>query len=73
MTTDKKIALVTGGNRGIGLAIANQLKADGLLVVVGHRSGTAPAGFESVLLDVGSTESVDEAIAELQKMVSSCG
>ena len=66
MTADKKVALVTGGNRGIGLAIANQLKNDGFLVVVGHRSGTAPAGFESVLLDVSNTESVDAAIGEIE-------
>jgi len=36
----KAIALVTGGNRGIGLAIAQSLQADGHHVVVTHRSGT---------------------------------
>ena len=71
VTADKKVALVTGGNRGIGLAIANQLKVDGFLVVVGHRSGTAPLGFESVLLDVSSTESVDAAIAEIESKFGS--
>ena len=66
MSTEKKLALVTGGNRGIGLAIAKQLKEEGFLVIVGHRSGTAPSGFESVVLDVSSTESVDSAIAEVE-------
>ena len=42
------IALVTGGNRGIGLAIASALSADGFDVVVTYRSGSAPVGFKSV-------------------------
>lgn len=66
MTDGQKLALVTGGNRGIGLAIATALKADGFKVVVGHRSGSAPAGFESAIIDVSNTESVDAAIAEIE-------
>ena len=46
MTSDSKVALITGGNRGIGLAIANKFKADGYQVVITHRSGPAPEGFE---------------------------
>jgi 3-oxoacyl-[acyl-carrier protein] reductase len=62
----KAIALVTGGNRGIGLAIAQSLQADGYHVVVTYRSGSAPAGFSAVQMDVTSSESVDAAFAEIE-------
>jgi len=62
----KAIALVTGGNRGIGLAIAQSLQADGHHVVVTYRSGGAPAGFSAVQMDVTSSESVDAAFAEIE-------
>jgi len=61
------IALVTGGNRGIGSAIAKSLKAAGYIVIVTYRSGAAPADFESVQLDVTSTESVDAAFALIEE------
>ena len=62
----KAIALVTGGNRGIGLAIAQSLQADGHHVVVTYRSGNAPSGFSAVQMDVTSSESVDAAFAEIE-------
>jgi len=61
------IALVTGGNRGIGLAIATALSFDGFEVVVTYRSGSAPAGFKSVEMDVTSQESVDNAFAAIEE------
>lgn len=63
----KAIALVTGGNRGIGLAIAQSLQADGHHVVVTYRSGSAPAGFSAVQMDVTSSESVDSAFTEIEE------
>jgi NAD(P)-dependent dehydrogenase (short-subunit alcohol dehydrogenase family) len=60
------LALVTGGNRGIGLAIAKALKSAGHEVVVTYRSGPAPVGFNSVLMDVTSTESVDSAFDSIE-------
>ena len=63
MTSDSKVALITGGNRGIGLAIAEKFKKDGFQVVVTHRSGSAPAGIEGVTMDVTDTESVNAAVA----------
>lgn len=60
------LALVTGGNRGIGLAIAKALKSAGHDVVVTYRSGPAPVGFDAVLMDVTSTESVDNAFDSIE-------
>jgi 3-oxoacyl-[acyl-carrier protein] reductase len=60
------LALVTGGNRGIGLAIAKALKSAGHEVVVTYRSGPAPVGFNCVVMDVTSTESVDSAFDSIE-------
>ena len=62
-----QIALVTGGNRGIGLAIATALKSSGMEVVVTYRSGPAPAGFHAVMMDVTSEASVDEAFTSIEE------
>lgn len=64
-----RTALVTGGNRGIGLAIARALAADGVRVVVGCRSGEAPAPLEAVPLDVTDTASVDAAFAAAEELL----
>ena len=61
------LALVTGGNRGIGLAIAKSLAASGHRVVITNRSGDAPIGFFSVKMDVTSTESVEAAFNEIEE------
>jgi len=53
--------LVTGGNRGIGLAIAQRLAADGDRVVVTSRSGEDVEGLTVARCDVRDTASVDEA------------
>ncbi|MSV83754.1 MAG: SDR family oxidoreductase [Actinobacteria bacterium] len=60
------MALVTGGNRGIGLAVAQSLADAGHDVVVTYRSGVPPVGFKSVIMDVTSTESVDAAFNEIE-------
>ena len=60
------VALVTGGNRGIGLAIARQLSVDGHRVVVGCRSGQAPEGLSAVPLDVTDPGSIDTAIGVIE-------
>jgi 3-oxoacyl-[acyl-carrier protein] reductase len=62
-----QIALVTGGNRGIGLAIAKSLQSDGWEVVVTYRSGDAPADFKSVKMDVTSEDSVDAAFLSIEE------
>ncbi|CAB4686162.1 unannotated protein [freshwater metagenome] len=60
------LALVTGGNRGIGLAVAHALKASGHDVVVTYRSGDAPVGFKSVQMDVTSSSSVDAGFDQIE-------
>lgn len=67
MSEANPIALVTGGNRGIGLAIAASLKSEGWDVVITHRTGEAPVGFKSVKMDVTSEESVDKAFASIEE------
>lgn len=58
--------LVTGGNRGIGLAIARALAADGDAVTVTFRSGEPPPGLAGVRCDVTDTGSVDAAFTEVE-------
>jgi 3-oxoacyl-[acyl-carrier protein] reductase len=58
--------LVTGGNRGIGLAIARALAADGDAVAVTYRSGEPPEGLLGVRCDVTDTASVDAAFGEVE-------
>ena len=58
--------LVTGGNRGIGLAIARRLVADGDQVAVTSRSGEKVDGLTTVPCDVRDATSVDEAFAAVE-------
>src|SRR4051812_33525746 len=75
----KKIAIVTGGNRGIGREIARQLMKSDVLVVIGCRSepkcamavddlqkegGANIAGFQ---LDVNDTKSVRRFVEHVEK------
>jgi 3-oxoacyl-[acyl-carrier protein] reductase len=59
--------LVTGGNRGIGLAIARALAADGDHVAVTYRSGNPPEGLLGVRCEVTDTASVDAAFTEVER------
>ncbi len=64
-----RVALVTGGNRGIGLAIALRLTEDGHTVVVTSRSGDAPHGLTAVACDVTDQASVDAAFDRIEAEV----
>ncbi|HEY9375903.1 MAG TPA: SDR family NAD(P)-dependent oxidoreductase, partial [Jiangellaceae bacterium] len=57
--------LVTGGNRGIGLAIARAFAEAGDTVTITHRSGEPPDGLAGVRCDVTDMASVEAAFAEV--------
>ncbi len=59
--------LVTGGNRGIGLAIARRFAAAGEAVTVTSRSGEPVDGLSVVRCDVTDTVSVDGAFGAVEK------
>lgn len=59
--------LVTGGNRGIGLAIARALADAGDAVAVTYRSGEPPEGLLGVQCDVTDAASVDAAFKEVEE------
>ena len=62
-TATGRSVLVTGGSRGIGLATARALSAQGHRVAVTFRSA-APEGLLAVRCDVTSSEDVDRAFTE---------
>jgi 3-oxoacyl-[acyl-carrier protein] reductase len=61
--------LVTGGNRGIGLAIARAFGEGGDNVVITNRKGDAPEGLQAVKCEVTDTESVNAAFDEAEQLL----
>jgi len=62
--------LVTGGNRGIGLAIARAFEAAGDNVVITYRSGEPPEGLRGVICEVTNSDSVDAAFAAAEEKLA---
>lgn len=65
--TTSRVVLITGGNRGIGFAIAQEFVAAGHKVAVTVRSGSGPEGSLAVRADVLNSEALDLAIAEVEQ------
>jgi 3-oxoacyl-[acyl-carrier protein] reductase len=58
--------LITGGNRGIGLAIARAFSDTGERVAVTYRSGEPPSGFLALRCDVTDQASIDSAFETVE-------
>ncbi|NLZ98768.1 MAG: beta-ketoacyl-ACP reductase [Micrococcus sp.] len=67
MVAQGRSVLVTGGNRGIGLAIARAFQANGDQVAITSRTGQGPEGVLTVKADVTDMDSVDQAFTEVEE------
>ena len=76
--SSKKIALITGANKGIGLETARQLGQQGITVLVGARDETKSdqaakelreAGLDAhgIVLDVSNSGSIQKAAAQIER------
>ena len=66
MESTARSVLVTGGNRGIGRAIAEAFVANGDKVAVTTRNGGAPEGALDVRCDITDPEAVEAAFATIE-------
>jgi 3-oxoacyl-[acyl-carrier protein] reductase len=65
--TEPRSVLVTGGNRGIGRAIAQAFADQGDKVAITYRSGQPPEGFLAVRCDITEPGQVENAFAEIEE------
>ncbi|AXB43292.1 3-oxoacyl-ACP reductase FabG [Amycolatopsis albispora] len=62
-----KVALVTGGSRGIGLATARALAKSGMRVAITHLGTEPPPDLYAVRCDVRDAGAVDEAFTAVER------
>jgi 3-oxoacyl-[acyl-carrier protein] reductase len=67
--SSQRVVLVTGGNRGIGFAIAERFVRDGYRVAVTARSGEGPEGTLTVRADVTDAAALDAAFTEVEQQL----
>ena len=71
---DGKIAVVTGGNSGIGFATAKEFKENGATVVITGRNeerikkAASELGVKGIVADQGNLKHTDNLVAEIKKM-----
>ncbi|MFK4759695.1 beta-ketoacyl-ACP reductase [Microbacterium sp. ZW T5_45] len=65
--SSQRVVLVTGGNRGIGRAIAERFVRDGYKVAVTARSGEGPEGALTVRADVTDAAALDAAFTQVEQ------
>ncbi|AZH78708.1 MULTISPECIES: beta-ketoacyl-ACP reductase [Microbacterium] len=65
----QRVVLVTGGNRGIGRAIAERFVTEGYRVAVTARSGEGPEGTLTVRADVTDAAALDAAFTEVEQQL----
>ncbi|MFT4156725.1 MAG: beta-ketoacyl-ACP reductase [Microbacterium sp.] len=67
--SSQRVVLVTGGNRGIGYAIAKRFVREGHRVAVTARTGEGPEGTLTVRADVTDAASLDAAFTEVEQQL----